>query len=76
MNTHHYFLVIEALAELCKKIGLRDPRGWALFITYNSICTYQIFYHFQQHMINKHSLIARGLGEKERISGTLPVISS
>jgi hypothetical protein len=29
--------VTEALDELCKKIGLRDPRGWAVFITYNNI---------------------------------------
>lgn len=29
--------VTEALHELCKKIGLRDPRGWAVFITYNNI---------------------------------------
>ena len=27
----------EALDELCKKIGLKDPRGWAVFITYNNI---------------------------------------
>jgi hypothetical protein len=29
--------VTEALDELCKKIGLKDPRGWAVFITYNNI---------------------------------------
>lgn len=29
--------VTEALGELCKKIGLKDPRGWAVFITYNNI---------------------------------------
>jgi len=37
--------VNEALAELCKKIGLKDSRGWAIFITYNNICTFDILPH-------------------------------
>ncbi len=37
--THFFYTstVTEALDELCKKIGLKDPRGWAVFITYNNI---------------------------------------
>jgi hypothetical protein len=37
-TTLYYTLTVtEALDELCKKIGLKDPRGWAVFITYNNI---------------------------------------
>eukprot|EP01090_Pellita_catalonica_P020414 TRINITY_DN7290_c0_g1_i1.p1 TRINITY_DN7290_c0_g1~~TRINITY_DN7290_c0_g1_i1.p1 ORF type:complete len:1026 (+),score=139.51 TRINITY_DN7290_c0_g1_i1:354-3080(+) len=30
-------VVSEAMSELCLKIGLKDPRGWAMFISYNNV---------------------------------------